>query len=64
VLLERTPALREAIDLLHSPEFLEAQRRALELSRLKTMARLQEASRALREMRRAADEPADGTPAG
>jgi Methyltransferase domain len=62
VLMERTPALREAIDVFHSPEFLEQQCRALELSRVNTMARLQEAQRTLREMRRPANERSDGAP--
>jgi Methyltransferase domain len=65
VLLERTPALREAIDAFHTPEFLEAQCRALETSRLHTLTGLQEARRELRSIRSAAgsSEPAGGTPA-
>jgi hypothetical protein len=65
VLLERTPALREAIDVFHTPEFLEEQCRALEMSRVNTHVRLQEAHRELRSIRSAAgsSEPAGGTPA-
>jgi len=61
--LARTPALRGALDVFRSPEFLEAQCRALELSRVNTLARLHEARRELRALRRGASEPADGTPA-
>jgi hypothetical protein len=64
-LLERTPPLRETLDVFRSPEFLEAQCRALETSRLSTLARLQEARRELSSIRRAtgSSEPAGGTPA-
>jgi hypothetical protein len=62
-LLEQTPALREALDVFKSPEFLEKQCRAIEASRVSMLARLQEARRELKAMRRAANEPAGGTPA-
>jgi hypothetical protein len=39
-LLETTPALRHAIDVFHSPEFLEERCRALELDRLNANVRL------------------------
>jgi Methyltransferase domain len=54
-LLERRPAVRDAIDVFHSPEFLEEQCRAIELARLTTLARLMETGRALTRTRREAD---------
>jgi hypothetical protein len=57
-LLERTPALREGIDFLHSPEFLQEQLRLVEMSRVSILTRLHEHRRELRAMRRAARSPA------
>ena len=54
LLLERRPAVREAIEVFHSPEFLEEQCRALELARLNALAQLTEMGRVLTEARREA----------
>lgn len=57
-LIDRTPALREALDVFRSPEFLEQQCRTLELWRVNILARLHTARRELREFRRSSGEPA------